>query len=302
MRTRLSLRPAFTLVELLVVIGIIALLISILLPALNKARGSANEVKCLSNLRTIGQAVVMYSIANKGVVLPSVIWGPGGDDHWPELLMASKLLPKQSGVGPNSTPAGVTSVFLCPSVLDNSTSNTAVDGARGPKLSFHLLTDSPTYTLYSYGINGTSYRNNGESTAALTGMFPSTSIAFDSTRCFPLKKISKIRRSSEVALIFDGREWNYWASPSYANAIDSRLSGQRHGKWDPNKPDTTGRTNILFLDGHAAGFSRKELPGRTEANVFTQTDAASSATVHAKDGAAIFRLDQPVTNTGPGPR
>lgn len=59
-------KHAFTLVELLVVIGIIALLISILLPSLAKARQSANMVACLSNLRQIGQTLLLYTNDNKG--------------------------------------------------------------------------------------------------------------------------------------------------------------------------------------------------------------------------------------------
>src|SRR5256885_2138335 len=63
-------KRGFTLVELLVVIGIIAVLIGILLPALNKARKAARTTTCLANIRTLTQAEMQYWNDNKGKFSP----------------------------------------------------------------------------------------------------------------------------------------------------------------------------------------------------------------------------------------
>jgi prepilin-type N-terminal cleavage/methylation domain-containing protein/prepilin-type processing-associated H-X9-DG protein len=84
---RRGLTRGFTLVELLVVIGIIALLISVLLPALNKARAASRTTACLSNLHQMGAAWNIYLSENKGH-LPSYIWHnpPAGVTMTPQQL------------------------------------------------------------------------------------------------------------------------------------------------------------------------------------------------------------------------
>lgn len=97
----------FTLVELMVVIGIIAVLIAMIMPALSRSRQMARRVVCLSNLRQLTMGWIMYSDEHKGMLVSSATnddttWVNAGDGH--DSITTGALYPYVRNVG----------IYLCP--------------------------------------------------------------------------------------------------------------------------------------------------------------------------------------------
>ena len=111
----------FTLIELLVVIAIIAILAAILLPALNSARQRGLAADCISRLKQVGTAIMMYSDASDGFL-------PGSCDtqgkYWTEILSQTNLLPGD----PSTSDPDRKMVYRCPSIP--LTSGVAVNWAQ----------------------------------------------------------------------------------------------------------------------------------------------------------------------------
>jgi general secretion pathway protein G len=201
-------RAGFTLVELLVVIGIIGLLLGLLLPVLSSSRGKARQVVCLSTLRSISQAMNLYANENGGYAFPSHAGlNKQPEERWPRLVLGSEFI--VDGEQVNSD------VLVCPSDPSGGSFGTQWQAKCSYLLNSHVV-----------GIK-------------LTGPFDTTRFSADRLVLLGERQHDAVGYYSSLA--FSLRPDNQLADlPAWAAIIDLA----RH--------HPSGRSNHLFLDGHAS--------------------------------------------------
>jgi prepilin-type N-terminal cleavage/methylation domain-containing protein/prepilin-type processing-associated H-X9-DG protein len=277
-------RTAFTLVELLVVIGIIAVLIGILLPALNAARQQAQTSACLSNLRQIGQGMQMYCNDYKGYVAPGMIreYPPGGRglESWATLLVVRGYIKgaDQTDFVKGGSPAGQNAweslgtsgntVFRCPSgnekiyvfgsddaaPLTSKKDERNSLGYRRQSLLYYQSVaasrqNAPIVDVYYAGNFVLPNNQNALRDPKFQAAFPMRTLGKPEGKdevIGVLTKQSQLKKSSDLVMIYDG----FWCHDYDTNKISARHSRKR-------------KTNILFADWHATSVDVSDLPNGT---------------------------------------
>jgi len=261
-------RSGFTLVELLVVIGIIAVLMGILLSVVGKVREAAKTAKCLSNLRQIGVALNLYANEHRGCLVPgdyvSLTDGasaPGGG-NWADILVDGNYISAPGGkYDPNPGVAELEdsafsreTILRCPNGEEQNAAEDLPTSQTDGRGAFYFVRGSDTTgqaVCTWYAINGIARPEDtslwsseaAELTATGAGVTPFNFLPdyWNGSADWRVTKLSKLK--AKLPLVFDG-VWCFNGETSRINA--------RHG---------AGRmTNILFADGHCETQVSSTLP------------------------------------------
>lgn len=256
-----SRRAAFTLIELLVVVAIIALLISILLPALSHAREQARSVKCRANLSSQGKALVMYTIdtdhypGHHGYTSKSVAWAPRLRTYIENNRTRDFVDPAFSGKesGPGQQ------IFWCPTEDEEfywkpKYVSRAIDGwqiygyASNER---HLNNVSP----FCYGYNDWGSREDSSKPNLGLGAWVGHDPENNAQKPQREVRASVVKMPAEMIAIADSRSDEDWDT-----AIDPREDDA--SEWPSERHN--GRANVLYCDGHVEAAPVERLVERTE--------------------------------------
>jgi prepilin-type processing-associated H-X9-DG protein/prepilin-type N-terminal cleavage/methylation domain-containing protein len=266
MRIFASRCAAFTLVELLVVIGIIALLISILLPALNKARDAANTVRCASNLRQIGIGFQMYRNDWHNFLPPEDAYAshvaPGADWRFTKDYMMWSSIGLYLGRPSVKQSDGQYDWGF----VDYNPTKAASVGGPGPDFTVQITKGSIRGTLWECkdpkvdGYDYPSMNGYAESAYLTDPGGPTVRVNGTSPTAWP-RPFNKIPSPSTAIHVADAFYFNAGSTTGQVKNLGDTVS-VRNGtntSFDLSRHNGNHGANILFADGHVLYYSRKDV-------------------------------------------